>query len=570
MSHAIDRRSFLQTSAIALASAGCANLSTGATRRRPNVVLILTDDQGYGDLACLGNPHVRTPNLDSLHAQSVRLTQYHHSPVCAPTRASLMTGRYNYRTCAIDTYRGRAMMHFSEVTLAELLGTAGYRTGIFGKWHLGDCFPMRAMDQGFQESLVIRGGGLMQPSDPPGSGGYFDPILARNGVLERHRGYCTDIFAEAAIRFIESHAGQPFFCYLATNAPHTPLVVDDAYVAPYLAMGLPEPAAKAYGMIANIDENVGRVLQALDRLGIADDTIVLFMTDNGAQIPGDAPRFNAGMRGTKGSVYQGGIRVPCFVRWPGTLRARRDIDRIAAHIDIAPTLLDACGVPAPRGLHFDGKSLWPLLLEERDATEWPDRSLFFQWHRGDVPEPYVNCAVRTQRFKLVNGLELYDLEADPAEEHDIAAQYPAVTARLRDEYEAWLRDVSSTRGYAPPPIVIGDPRVNPVFLTLQDQRTGEAPAGPNGGFWSLKVTQAGTYQATLRFAGEDIQNSPGPWTVRLQIGGVRLQREFATLADACVFDSVSLPAGPASLRAWIESKKTAHSAFFVDVTYSGN
>jgi arylsulfatase A-like enzyme len=527
--------------------------------------MILTDDQGYGDLACLGNPHLKTPNIDALYAQSLRLAQYHHSPVCAPTRASLMTGRYNYRTCAIDTYKGRAMMHPDETTLAEMLGAAGYRTGIFGKWHLGDCFPMRAIDQGFQESLVIHGGGLKQPSDPPGSGGYFDPILMHNGELEQHRGYCTDIYADAAIRFMESHKSEPFFCYLPTNAPHTPLLVDDKYVAPYTAMGLPEPVAKVYGMIANLDENVGRVLQALERLGLTNDTIVLFMTDNGAQISGDAPRFNATQRGQKGTVYQGGIRVPCFVRWPGTLQSGRDIDRAAAHIDIAPTLLEACGVTAPSHVRFDGKSLWPLMAGAREPANWPDRSLFFQWHRGDVPEPYNNCAVRTQRYKLVNGLELYDLEADPAEEHDLAAQQPDVVARLRSEYEAWLQDVSSTRGYTPPRIVIGDSRSNPVHLTLQDQRGGEAPGGPNGGHWDIYAAREGAYSVTLRFSGEDIQNPPGPWQVHLNIGGVHLQQALPPSATDCTFSSVPLPSGPASLRAWTESQGNARSARFVDI-----
>lgn len=477
-----------------------------------------------------------------------------------------MTGRYNYRTCAIDTYRGRAMMHPDEVTLAEMLVGAGYRTGIFGKWHLGDCFPMRAMDKGFQESLVIRGGGLMQPSDPPGSGGYFNPILSNNGSLEPHSGYCTDIFADAAIRFIESHANEPFFCYFPTNAPHTPLLVDDKYVAPYTAMGLPESIAKTYGMIANLDENVGRLLQTLDRLQIADNTIVVFMTDNGAQTGGEKDRFNAHMRGAKGTVYQGGIRVPCFIRYPKELTAGRDIDRVAAHIDIAPTLLDACDVHSPNTVKFDGKSLWALLTGSSTESGWQDRTLFFQWHRGDVPEPYNNCAVRTQQYKLVNGVELYDLSADPGEERDIASEHNEQVAQMRRDYEAWLQDVSSTRGYAPPRIVVGDPHANPVYLTLQDQRSGEAPAGPNGGFWSIEVTVKGNYAAKLVFSGEDVRDPPEPWEAHLVIGGVHVRQPLRDSKTDCEFRPISLPSGPASLRAWIESKGIPRTARYVDLS----
>src|SRR5438552_8436757 len=205
----------------------CGKARCAEKTRVANVVILLADDQGYGDLGCHGNPKIQTRHLDKLASQSVELKYFYVSPVCAPTRASLMTGRYNYRTGVVDTFLGRAQMFGDEVTLAEMLRAAGYRTGIFGKWHLGDNFPLRAMDQGFEESLVHRGGGIGQPSDPPGGSSYFDPLLQHNGRLTEEKGYCSDVFTDAALEFIEQQRGGPFFVYLAFNAPHTPLQVPD-------------------------------------------------------------------------------------------------------------------------------------------------------------------------------------------------------------------------------------------------------------------------------------------------------------------------------------------------------
>ena len=300
-------------------------------RGRPNILLIITDDQGYGDLGSTGNPILKTPNLDRFARQSVRLTQFYVSPVCSPTRASLLTGRYAYRTGVVDTWLGRSMMHTEEVTLAEMLGPAGYKTGIFGKWHLGDNFPMRPGDQGFAESLVLRGGGLGQPGDLPGGNVYVDPVLLRNGKPEQKKGYCADVFTDATMAFVEGNRRSPFFACLAFNTPHEPLsqvpkrehehyqLADLSAKRFFTPKGFPLPdnlepdkIARVYAMVANIDYNVGRLLKRLETLNLTRDTIVVFLTDNGPAFP----RFNAGMRGLKGSVYEGGIRVPCFVRWP--------------------------------------------------------------------------------------------------------------------------------------------------------------------------------------------------------------------------------------------------------------
>ena len=485
-----------------------------AKAKKPNVIVIITDDQGYGDLGYHGNTQIKTSNIDKFAGQSVRMKNFHVSPVCSPTRSSLMTGRYNYRTGVVDTFQGRSMMHPDEVTLAELLRALGYRTGIFGKWHLGDNYPLRAMDHGFEEALVLKGGGIGQPSDPPGGESYFNPILQHNGKAIKKDGYCTDIFTDAAIDFIGKNKDSPFFCYLAFNCPHTPLEVPqksyDLYkgklqLNQFPKIGFPiegkvnlDDTAKIYGMISNIDDNVGRLLAKLDEWGITNDTIVIFMTDNGPQ----QPRYNSGMRGRKGTVFEGGTHVPFFVRWPAGFKGDRDIDRIAAHIDITPTLVSACGGEMPKNRTIDGKNLLSLWLGVPAA--WPDRSLFFQWHRGDVPEMYRACAVRTQQWRLVqpNGVAekakfdktkfmLFDIQHDPYEMKDVAADNPAVVADLKKQYETWFKEVESTRNFAPPRIVVGSDKENSTILTRQDMRMIKGDT--NSEFWLLRVEKAGKF-----------------------------------------------------------------------------
>ncbi|MBT8314726.1 MAG: arylsulfatase, partial [Maribacter sp.] len=383
---------------------------------RPNVIIIITDDQGYGDLGYTGNPHVKTPNIDAFAAESVRFNNFYVSPVCAPTRASLMTGRYSLRTGIRDTYNGGAIMAPNEVTIAEMLKQADYRTGIFGKWHLGDNSPSRPIDQGFDESLIHLSGGMGQVGDFTtyfqGDRSYFDPILWHNGKQESHKGYCSDIFAESAIEFIENNHHQPFFCYLSFNAPHTPLQVPDKYYQqykdidpsagfeddsrPFVEMSEKdkEDARKVYAMVSNIDDNIGRLLQKLDDLKLADNTLVVFMTDNGPQ----QTRYVAGMRGRKGSVFRGGVRVPFYLRYPNKWRGNLDIETSSAHIDVFPTLSELCNVKLPEERKIDGKNLAPLI--EGEEIPWEDRPLFFYWTRR-YPELYQNMALQSGSYKLV-------------------------------------------------------------------------------------------------------------------------------------------------------------------------
>jgi arylsulfatase A-like enzyme len=559
----------------ALIIGALARTAGAAPDGRPNVIVIMSDDQGFGDLGATGNPKIKTPNLDKLAGESVWLKNFYVSTVCSPTRSSLMTGRYNYRTGVVDTYLGRSLMYPDEVTIAEVLSSAGYRTGIFGKWHLGDNAPMRPIDQGFQEALVIKGGGIGQASDPPGSSSYFDPILQHNGTARRYKGYCSDIFADAAIDFVQSKSDRPFFAYLAFNCPHEPLEVSDTELAPYKAMDLslssfpqlgrgipkerespPEKVARLYAMVSNIDTNIGRVLKALEERKLAASTIVVFLTDNGPAFV----RFNAGLRGWKGTVYDGGIRVPCFVRWPGHFPAGLAIDEIAAHIDLMPTLLEACGISPPQDVKLDGKSLLPLITGKQTAG-WPDRTLYFQWHRGDTPQPGRAFAARSQTYKLLRRepmpgakppkLELYDMEHDPLELEDISAGHGDVVSTMYKGYLAWYQDVSATRGYDPSPIELGGTRENPSILTRQDWRGPLAGWNPNDqGFWQVQVARTGRFEITFHLTPRAF-----PTTLHLALGEIHRQQRLEPGMAEYTFKDVPAKAGAGRLEAWVEGNK---------------
>lgn len=566
---------------------------TATAAERPNVILIMTDDQGYGDLGVHGNPIVRTPHLDAMAARSAVLKNFYVSPVCTPTRACLLTGRYNYRTRAIDTNRGRAMMDPDEVTIAEILKRAGYATGIFGKWHLGDCWPMRAMDQGFEETLVHRGGGIGQPSDPPGGEGkYTDPILFRNGKAAPMKGYCTDVYFREGMKWADTAlAGKrPFFLYLPTNAPHGPLndVPRDKYdyyrtqhitadrlpktPGHPIAKGLDaDTQARVYAMIENIDDNVGRLFAWLDRGGLTDNTVVLFLTDNGRATAG----YNAGFRGLKSDVYEGGIRSPLFAHWPGQLKPGVASDHIAAHVDLLPTLLEVCGVDERKDLKLDGRSLWPLL--KRQAGPWPERTLFTQSHRGDLPMKYHHFAVRTQKWKLVRNsgfglekpppgrmkLELFDMASDPFEMKNVAEANPDVVADLRGQYEAWFEDVSHTRpgNFAPPRIRLDPPHQEPVVLTQQDWRG--ANWGPNDrGYWDVESAAPATYEIRLIFASpvrRAVLQATMEGTTR------KLEKQSETASKTFSFANLHLPAGVGRVQGLGDRDKTATPVRFVEI-----
>ena len=552
-------------------AAASSGFSQEAGDARPNIVLVMTDDQGWAQVGFHGDPVLRTPHLDRLAGESVEMTRFYVSPVCAPTRAALMTGRYNYRTGVVDTYIGRAMMEPGEVTVAEMLRDAGYRTGIFGKWHLGDNYPLRGADQGFQESVVHRGGGIGQPSDPPGSD-YFDPVLFHNGEQGQYPGYVTDVFFDEAIRWIGDGGGAPFFAYVPTNAPHSPYLVPDAYREAYAVQGLSDRDARIYGMIANIDDNVGRLLAHLDAHDLARDTLVVFMTDNGPT----TRLYHAGLRAQKGSVYENGIRVPFVVRWPARL-APGAVDAVGAHIDLAPTLLAAAGVSPPPGLAFDGLSLLPLW--EGRAEAWPERNYVVQSHRGDAPSRYRAFAVVGPRYKLVQAqsfgqpappgapFELYDLLEDPGETNDLAAQRPDVVERLTAAYDRWFDDVSATRGYHPVRFAIGSDRQLRVTLTRQDWRMVSTPDGwgrdqPVLGVWEVDSQSEGPYDVTVTFAAA----AEADGAARIAFRGFERSVPVAAGAGQVRFEDVRLETGPGTFEAGLATAGgEPRGAWHVDV-----
>ncbi len=462
------------------------------TSSHPNVIIIMTDDQGYGDLGITGNPHIHTPVLDNLAKESIRFNDFYVSPVSSPTRASLMTGRYSLRTGVRDTYTGGSTMAQSETTIAELLKQKNYKTGIFGKWHLGDNYPFRPIDQGFDESVVHLAGGLGQAGDFTtyfrGDSSYFDPVLWKNGVQKAYTGYCTDIFTQQAIDFINENQDNPFFCYLSYNAPHTPLQAPDKYLQRYKDIdpasgfkkdGRPFPAMsekdkedarKVYAMVTNIDENIGKLLNSLNELKITEKTVILFMTDNGPQ----QLRYIAGMRGKKGSVYRGGVRVPFYIKYP-EFESNIDIETSAAHIDILPTIAELCNVDLPMQTKIDGKSLLPL-IHDREA-DWQERYLFFYWSRA-APVRYKNIAIQKGDYKLIGNtsydadiadFELYDIKKDPYEQSNIISENLSIAETFKNDLDSLYYElISSENIINPPRIEIGNKNENPVVLNRND------------------------------------------------------------------------------------------------------
>ncbi len=493
--------------------------------RHPNVIIIITDDQGYGDLGYTGNPHIKTPYLDKFARESVRFNNFYVSPVSAPTRSSIMTGRYSLRTGVHDTFNGGAIMSSNEVTIAEMLKGVNYKTGIFGKWHLGDNYPCRPIDQGFDESIIHLGGGMGQPGDITTffryDSSYFDPVLWHNGKKEAYKGYCSDIFASQAIRFIENNSKGPFFCYLSFNAPHTPLQVPAKYYDIYKdtdpAAGFEkdtrpfakmtetdkESARKVYAMVTNIDDNVGRLLDKLKELKIDKNTIVIFMTDNGPQ----QNRYVAGMRGRKGMIYRGGIRVPFFIRYPELFQGNKDIGVSAAHIDILPTISEICNAELPKERIIDGKNLLPLIMGEN--VGWTDRSLFFYWSRR-YPELYRNIALQKGNYKLVGqtdynpelaDFELFEVEKDPYEQNNIVMGNITIAGNLKSEMDKYVSELTNSANLKNPPrIVIGSKYEDPVFLSRND---ADGPSEnwteeETYGKWRVSITE-GTYNIRFRF-----------------------------------------------------------------------
>ncbi len=539
---------------------------------RPNIILIMTDDQGYGDLGATGNPVIRTPHIDAMAKESASMTTFYVSPVCSPTRASLMTGRYNHRTRVIDTFKGRSMMDPAEVTIAEMLKDAGYATGIFGKWHLGDNYPMRPNDQGFEEALIHKGGGLAQPSEPIENGRrYTDPILFHNGKKVATKGYCTDVYFDAAMKFIDKakQDKRPFFAYIPPNAPHGPYHdVPEDLLAYYKSIDLSpiteakgkglDTVARVFAMVENVDQNVGRLRKHLKKLKLEENTIVIFMVDNGP----NTRRYVGPFRGMKSEVHDGGIRSPFFMKWPARLKPGTKSDRLSAHIDLTPTLLDAAGVNPPKGLKLDGVSFLPDLLSKKSKTK--NRHIVLQTHRGNAPVPFHHFAIRNNRWKLLHPtgfgkeempadipFELYDVRKDPGETTNLADEKPEMVQKLKKAYQQWLKDVSSTRpdNFAPPRIVVGNDKETESVLSIQDWRVVDGTGWGNRGTWLLKGSKKAHYDIEITWKDK------APESTAVVTADKRYTPDADAEEKASWIRGISLPKGLFSLRVEASNKE---------------
>jgi arylsulfatase A-like enzyme len=560
-----------------------ANSDGGQTGRPPNIILVMTDDQGYGDLSCHGNPILKTPNLDRLHAESVRFTDFHVSSFCTPTRAALMTGRYPGRTGAYRTSSGRTMLHTDERTVADVFSENGYATGMIGKWHLGDNAPHRPQDRGFQDVVWHRCGGVGQASDYWGND-YFDDTYERNGKFEKFEGYCTDVWFRESMHFIEKNKDKPFFLYLSPNAPHGPYRVDPKWAAPYEGKATWSNGANFYGMVANIDHNMGLLRERLDSLGLAENTILIFMTDNGTAngakfegLTSEAVQgFNAGMRGKKSSVYEGGHRVPFFIHWPAVgWVGGRDVPSIAAHIDVLPTLTELCGITIPDSHHPDGISFASLLKNPAEPAHRDHLIVQFQGgaYFREEPKAWEHTCVLKDSWRLINGKELYNLETDPAQRNDVSNANPNVVAELRALYPDFWNSVSPRM--TPVSIDLGNPAQNPTVLCSQDWHmpTGNPPWNFNSinrlprvtGPWKVNVKSAGRYRITLRQFPVEANKPVKGTRAKIQIAGQVEEAPVMNGAKSVVFE-LDLQAGKSELLTYLHDKQgEAGGAYFTEV-----
>lgn len=470
MASTLNRHTLLLAILFLLLGPPAFSQSGGLSGSRPNIILVMTDDQGYGPIGRHGHPWLLTPNLDQLYDSSTRFTRFLVAPTCAPTRSALMTGRHPEKNGITHTILERERMTLDAITLPQILKTSDYQSGIFGKWHLGDEHPYQPDQRGFDETFIHGGGGIGQAydcscADAPNNR-YFNPVIRHNGRFVQTDGFCTDVFFAAALTWIhqQSESSQPFFAYISTNAPHSPYDAPAKNTKRFTDLGFGKDQAGFYGMIENIDENIGHLLDKLDQWKLSEKTVVIFMSDNGMTGGGSGrpgqelapgyPFFNAEQKGLKGSVDEGGVRVPFFVRWPKRIGTNIDVDRIAGHIDLLPTLADlaAASIPADQ---VEGRSLLPLL--SNPTTDWPDRFLFThvgRWPTGADPNDYrrVNFAVRNQRFRLVGprhapnrpllsatqpAVELFDMEADPGQTRDVASEHAEVVREMLDAYDQY-------------------------------------------------------------------------------------------------------------------------------------
>lgn len=548
-------------------SAACAL----AAAEKPNIILMMSDDQGWWDVGVNGNRDIRTPVLDQLAGEGVNLTRFYAAPVCAPTRAGIMTGRYALRGGLYNTRFGGDTLRLGQTLLPEVLQKQGYRTGLFGKWHLGGHGPYRPENRGFDVALSFTHGHHER---------YFYPELELNGEPVESRGYITDVLTDAAIEFLRDSGDRPFFLYVPYNVPHSPHYVDDTFIEPYLAQGMDLREARIYGMITHLDGSVGRLLRAVDDAGLRDNTLVIFLSDNG----GVSKHTRLWLRGGKASPFEGGLRVPAFFRWPGKIPAGKSTDAMASHLDLLATFCDILGVDPPADQ--DGKSLWPLL--QAGHGDGPHERLFHTWDRHR-PRLDKGWSVTDRRWKRTYE-GLYDIEADAGEKHDLSKEHPAIAQEMADAYRDWLAEVTKDITLEPFPIPVSDAEVEiqASWARLNGTHTNWASpglrmsAGPDplgdqrkadginytfagydwdtidgwnkpgqSVFWRLDVQQAGRYRVRLAY-GCSPADAGG--ALALRAGEERLEIPVEATPGPNVFvrreaGEILLPRGPVELTA---------------------
>jgi len=510
--------------------------TAGAAEQRPNVVVILTDDQGWGDLSVHGNVNLDTPHIDSLARDGALFDRFFVCPVCSPTRAEFLTGRYHPRSGVWSTSTGGERLDLDEKTIGETFKSAGYATGAFGKWHNGMQYPYHPNARGFDEYYGFCSGHW---------GNYFNPILEHNGKLVRGKGFIIDDLTNHALEFMEQNRDRPFFCYLPFNTPHSPMQVPDRFYEKFAEAELklrnrdpdredvPKTRA-ALAMCENIDWNVGRILKKLDDLKLAGDTIVVYFSDNGP----NSWRFNGGMKGRKGSTDEGGVRVPCLVRWPGHIKPGTKIPQIAGAIDLLPTLADMAGIPVVSTKPLDGVSIKRLLLGTAD--DWPDRMIFSHW-RGRV-------SVRTQRYRLDHTGKLFDMSVDPGQQRDVSEDQKEVAARLSKAAAEWSAELLPGLTDDDRPFPVGYPAFPTTHLPARDgvphgnvQRSAKAPncsyftnwtSTEDRITWDVEVATTGRYEAVVYYtcARENVGS-----TIELSFNDSRIRGKVTGAHDPPLF-----------------------------------
>ncbi|MDG2471166.1 MAG: arylsulfatase [Pirellulaceae bacterium] len=582
---------------------------------QPNVLIVMTDDQGYPEISAHGNPILKTPNLDSLHKKSFRLTDFHVAPMCAPTRGQLLTGLDAARNGCINVSSGRALLRPEVPTIANIFGDAGYATGIFGKWHLGSNYPFRPEDRGFKRTVWFPSSHIGSVPDTWGND-YFDDTYVSNGKPKAFKGYCTDVFFDQAMSFMKdaTESGKPFLAFVATNTPHGPLhPKEEDRVALEAALASPKfetmnpvlkkQLANYLGMIRNIDTNMGRLSRFLDAEALTRNTIVIFLTDNGST---HGPRyFNAGMRGGKTELWDGGHRVPCFISWPaGNLVATQDIDGLTQVQDILPTLVDLCKVKSTT--QFSGTSLAPILRGQSKVPK--DRMLIINYSRMpnfvNYPTPFAqsimrrdHAAVLWKRWRLLEDRELYNLETDPLQQNNVIDEHPEVVKKMRATLYHWWQKVGPDANQ-PQRVVIGSEHENPSRLTACEwldvfiDQQGQIRRGvQKSGYWLLDVAQDGQYEFELRRWPRDAdlpltEAMPDGTGKALSINsasfylsnyhhlkiaekksyGFEGRSKKVKRGDKSIVFSAKLKKGPIALHTWFRGKDTILSAYYVYVT----